>query len=47
MKQTNGALAGFEVLKAVVMNVISWDITLCSRYVNRRFGGTYHLHLQG
>jgi hypothetical protein len=27
--------------------VISWDIGLCSLYVNRRFGGTYHLHLQG
>jgi succinylglutamate desuccinylase len=24
-----------------------WDIAPCSRYMNRRFGGTYHLHLQG
>jgi hypothetical protein len=25
-----------------------WDITPCSPLsVNRRFGGTYHLHLQG
>jgi hypothetical protein len=23
------------------------DITRCSSYVNRRFGGKYHLHLQG
>jgi hypothetical protein len=39
---------GFEVLTAVVMKVdISWDILLCSPYVNRRFGGSYHLHLQG
>jgi hypothetical protein len=30
------------------MNVaIFWDIAPCSRYVNRCFGGTYHLHLQG
>jgi hypothetical protein len=26
---------------------ILWDITPCSPYVKRRFGGTYHLHLQG
>jgi hypothetical protein len=30
------------------MNVtIFWDIAPCSPYVNRRFGGTYHLYLQG
>jgi hypothetical protein len=30
------------------MNVaIFWDIQSCSPYVNRRFGGTFHLHLQG
>jgi hypothetical protein len=39
---------GFEVLTAVVMNVIIFsDIAPCSRYVNRRFGITHHLHLQG
>jgi hypothetical protein len=40
---------GFEVLTAVVMkNTIFWDMTLCSPLsVNRRFGGTYRLHLQG
>jgi hypothetical protein len=26
---------------------IFWDIVQCSPYVNRRFGETYHLHLQG
>jgi hypothetical protein len=26
---------------------ILWDIALCSLYVNRCYGGTYHLHLQG
>jgi hypothetical protein len=37
---------GFEVLTAVVMNVtIYCDITPCSPYVNRHFGGTHHLHL--
>jgi hypothetical protein len=30
------------------MNVaIFWDIAPCSPYVDRRFGGTYYLHLQG
>jgi hypothetical protein len=24
-----------------------WDIAQCSAYMNRRFGGMYHLHLQG
>jgi hypothetical protein len=39
---------GFQVFTAVVTNVaILWDILLCSPHVNRRFGGKYHLHLQG
>jgi hypothetical protein len=40
---------GSEVLTAVVMkSIIFWDITPCSPLsVNRRFGGTYRLHLQG
>jgi hypothetical protein len=38
---------GFEVLTEVVINVaIFWDIAPCGPYMNR-FGGTYHLHLQG
>jgi hypothetical protein len=28
-------------------NVVSWDVALYSSGVNRRFGGTYRLHLQG
>jgi hypothetical protein len=38
----------FEVLTAVVMKSTNfWDITPCSPLsVNRRFGGTYRLHLQ-
>jgi hypothetical protein len=40
---------GFEVLKAVVIkSTIVWDITPCSPLkVNRSFGVTYRLHLQG
>jgi hypothetical protein len=40
---------GFGVLAAVVMkSTIFWDITPCSPLnVDRRFGGTYRLHLQG
>jgi hypothetical protein len=26
---------------------IFWDIPPCSPYLNQRFGGMYHLHLQG
>jgi hypothetical protein len=38
---------GFEVITVVVTNVaIVWDIAPCSPYVNRRFGGTYRLHLK-
>jgi hypothetical protein len=46
--QRLNCIAGFEVLTAVVM-IISflWDIGVCNPYMNRRFGGTYHLHLQG
>jgi hypothetical protein len=37
-----------NVLTTVIMNVvILWNITLSSPYVNRRFRGTYYLHLQG
>jgi hypothetical protein len=37
-----------EVLIAVVTNVaIFLDIAPCIPYVNRRFGGTYHLYFQG
>jgi hypothetical protein len=41
--------AGFEVLIAVVMkSTFFWDITPFSPLkVNRRFGETYGLHLQG
>jgi hypothetical protein len=40
---------GFEVLTVVVMkSTIFWDITPVSPLsVNRRFEGTYRLHLQG
>jgi hypothetical protein len=37
----------FEVLTAVVMKTaIFWDTAPYSPYMKRRFGGTYHLHLQ-
>jgi hypothetical protein len=42
-------ILGFEVLTAVSMkSTIFWDITPRSPLnVNRRFGATYRLHLQG
>jgi hypothetical protein len=52
-KQKNAVIdkdyGGFEVFIAVVMkSIIFWDMTPCSPLsFNRRFGGTYRLHLQG
>jgi hypothetical protein len=28
-------------------NAVFWDVVPCRSCVNRRFGGTYRLHLQG
>jgi hypothetical protein len=30
-----------------LMIIIFWEMTLCGSYKNRRFGGSYRLHLQG
>jgi hypothetical protein len=39
---------GFEVFKAVTMkNAVFWDEASCELIINRRFGGTCRLHLQG
>jgi hypothetical protein len=38
----------FEVFTAVTMKkAVFWDVAPCRSSVNRRFGGTYLLHLQG
>jgi hypothetical protein len=38
----------YEVFTAGTMkNVVFWDVALCRSCVNRRFGGTYCLHLHG
>jgi hypothetical protein len=38
----------FEVFTTVTMkNAVYWDVAPCSSCVNRRFGGTYRLHLRG
>jgi hypothetical protein len=29
------------------MIIIFWEMTPCGSYMNRRFGGSYRLHLQG
>jgi hypothetical protein len=37
----------FDVFTAVTMkNAIFWDVASCRPCVNRRFGGTFRLHLQ-
>jgi hypothetical protein len=49
INEDKGIFVGFEVFTAVVMkSIIFWDMMPCSPLsFNRRFGGTYHLHLQG
>jgi hypothetical protein len=37
----------FDRLFNTKISAVFWDIAPCSPYVNRRFGGTYGLHLQG
>jgi hypothetical protein len=38
----------FEVFTAATMkNAVFWDVAPCKSLVNRRFGGTYRLHIQG
>jgi hypothetical protein len=47
-QKMNGLYVSFEVFTAVTMkNAILWDVTPSRHSVNRRFGGTYRLHLQG
>jgi uncharacterized protein YqgC (DUF456 family) len=40
-------LVRFEVSTAVTIMIIFWEMTPCGSYKNRRFGGSYRLHLQG
>jgi hypothetical protein len=49
LQETNKLIGvRFEAFTAVTMkNAVIWDVTLCRFCVNRRFGGTYRLHLQG
>jgi hypothetical protein len=47
--EANGKYVGFEAFTAVTMkNSVLRDVAPCrSCEINRRFGGTYRLHLQG
>jgi hypothetical protein len=54
LKLQNGSTAilntsvKFEYSTVVtIKNAVFWDVAPCSYFVNRRFGGTYRLHLQG
>jgi hypothetical protein len=41
-------LVRFEVFTAMTINnAVFWNVAPCRYFVNRRFGGTYRLHLQG
>jgi hypothetical protein len=47
-KEKKIKIVRFEVFIAVTMkNAVFWDVAPCRSCVNRRFEGTYHLHLQG
>jgi hypothetical protein len=35
------------VTDLVLKNAVFWVVALCTACVNRHFGGTYRLHLQG
>jgi hypothetical protein len=47
MKGKKNERLRFEVSTAVTMMIIFWEITPCSSYSTRRFGGSCRLHLQG
>jgi hypothetical protein len=38
---------GLEYNIWIMMIIIFWEMTPCGSYKNRRFGGSYRLHLQG
>jgi hypothetical protein len=40
-------VSAVEETNTIMKNVVFWDVALCRFCVNRRFGGTYRLHLQG
>jgi hypothetical protein len=40
-------LHGITYLSSNLKNAIFWDVAPCRSCVNRRFRGTYRLHLQG
>jgi hypothetical protein len=43
----NSCFVRFEVFTAVTMkNAVFSDVVVCSSWVNRRFGGTYRLHIK-
>jgi hypothetical protein len=48
MQRSNTAFVGFEIFTAVTANnAVFWEVAPCRSCVNRRFGRTYRLHLQG
>jgi hypothetical protein len=47
-REKRQTLLRFQVFTVVTMKIADfWDVVPCSSRINRRFGGTYHLHLQG
>jgi hypothetical protein len=47
-RQGKNSIYSMLVFTAVTMKIaVFWDLVPCRSSVNRRFGGTYRLHLQG
>jgi hypothetical protein len=48
LNEIKSLYVGFEVFMAVTMKTaVFWDVELCGFIINRRFGGTSRLNLQG
>jgi hypothetical protein len=44
---TNSGSIEIEFMTLFFKNAVFWDVAPCEYRVNRRFGGTYRLHIQG
>jgi hypothetical protein len=40
-------MVNHDLVYCRMKNTVFWDVVLCRSCMNRRFGGTYRLHLQG
>jgi hypothetical protein len=43
----NGKTVAWGCVKVRIKNAVLWDVAPCTYFVNRRFGETYRVYLQG